>query len=63
MQLDINVDPEELDKIVANCLHESIRTVASFHGYSNYPEDAAQDLAALSRVYQFYTGKTLENYK
>jgi hypothetical protein len=63
MLITFSMEPDQIDKLVSDSLHESIKNLCSMHGYQDYPDDVKQDLAALSRVYQYYTGKAVENWE
>ena len=55
-----DVNHTDVVKLVAISLHESIRDIARMYDYGDYPETVEKDLAALNRVYQYYTGKESE---
>ena len=61
MLITLNVSHVDVVRLVATSLHESMRDIARMYDYGEYPEEVANDLAALNRVYQYYTGKEM-NY-
>jgi hypothetical protein len=63
MLVTLTLEPDQIDNLVSDSLHQSIKNLASMHGYKDYPLDVEEDLAALNRVYQYYTGKELETWQ
>jgi hypothetical protein len=61
MLITLNVTHVDIVRLVATSLQESMRDIARMYDYGEYPADVAQDLAALNRAYQYYTGKEM-NY-
>jgi hypothetical protein len=61
MLITLNVSHVDVVRLVATSLHESMRDIARMYDYGEYPEEVANDLAALNKAYQYYTGKEM-NY-
>jgi len=55
----INLSHDDITRIVCTSLHESIKNIASMYDYGEYPDYVEQDLAALNKVYQYYSGKEI----
>jgi len=59
MLITLNVSHVDVVRLVATSLHESMRDIARMYDYGEYPEEVANDLAALNKAYQYYTGKEM----
>lgn len=61
MLITLDVNHMDVVRLVSTSLQESIRNIARMYDYGEYPESVEEDLIALNRVYQYYTGKEIAN--
>jgi len=49
------------DEQVGQAMHEAIRSLSEEYDYGPYPATVEKDIAAMNRVYIYFTGRGLGN--